>query len=70
MLVLTIRKFDLTSEYIEIKHKSGDTIKICLTDIISGKALIGHDAKKEEFHINRKKIYIGENCSERISTNK
>ena len=61
MLVLTIRKFDLTNEYIEIKHKSGDIIKICLTDLINGKALIGHDATKEDFKIQRKKIHIDVN---------
>jgi len=61
MLVLTIRKFELTNEYIEITHKSGDVIKICLVSAEKGKVSIGHDAKKEEFDILRKKIHVEKN---------
>ena len=58
VLVLTLRKFNKTKEYIEIKHKSGDILKICLTDLVSGKAMIGHDAEKDEFEISRRKIHL------------
>ncbi len=61
MLVLTIRKFNLTKEYIEIKHKSGDIIKICVNDIKKGKVLFGHEAKKEDFEILRKKVHVDVN---------
>ncbi len=61
MLVLTLRDFNNTKEYIEITHKSGDVIKICAAEIKNGKVLFGHDAEKDEFDILRKKVHVDVN---------
>ena len=60
MLTLTLKRFDRTKQYIEIEHKSGDVIKICLDKVKSGNALVCFEADKKDFSISRKKIQLDE----------